>query len=87
MLNQRKNKRFSYKPRYQDSNTDRYRKESKDDLEAKWNAMKGNTNRRGSIFTSLPFLIIFLVTLFVLMYILEGYIKYNYHGTNKIHFN
>lgn len=75
MFNQRKNKRFSYKPRFKDSNSDNYREESKNDLEAKWNKMRGNTKRRGSILTSLPVLIIFLVSLFVLIYILNGYIK------------
>jgi len=71
LFNQRKNKRFSYKSRFQDSKE----KESKDDLEAKWNEMRGNIKRRGSILTSLPALIIMLVSLFVLIYILNGYIK------------
>ena len=71
MFNQRKNKRFSYKPRFQDSEE----KESKDDFEAKWNDIKGSNKRRGNILTSLPALISMLVSLFVLIYILEGYIK------------
>ena len=71
MFNQRKNKRFSYKPRFQDSKE----KESRDDLEAKWDEMRGNTKRRGNFFTSLPALIIILVALFVLIYVLNGYIK------------
>lgn len=71
LFNQRKNKRFSYKSRFKDS------KEmgSKGDLEAKWNEIKGNTKRRGNKLTSLPALIIILVSLFVLMYILNGYMK------------
>ena len=71
MFNQRKNKRFSYKSRFQDSDE----KKSKDDLEAKWNEIRGNTKRRGNILTSLPALIIILVSLFALIYILNGYIK------------
>ncbi len=71
MFNQRKNKRFTYKSRLQDSDN----RKSKDDLEAKWNEIKGNSKRRGNFLTSLPFLIIMLVLLFVLIYILEGYIK------------
>tara|TARA_Y100000815_G_scaffold72730_1_gene61462 strand:+ start:863 stop:1138 length:276 start_codon:yes stop_codon:yes gene_type:complete len=71
LFNQRKNKRFTYKPRFQDSDE----KESKDDFETKWNKAKESNKRRGNIFTSLPALIIMLVSLFVLMYILEGYIK------------
>lgn len=75
MFNQRKNKRFSYKPRFQDSETDNHREESKDDLERKWVEMKGNTNRKSNKLFSLPALIIMLIALFVLMYVLEGYIK------------
>jgi len=71
LFKQRKNKSFGYKPRFQDSNE----KESKDDFEANWNEIKKTTKRRGNIFTSLPVLIIMLVSLFVLIYILNGYIK------------
>ena len=75
MFNQRKNKRFSYRPRFQDSNSDNNREESKDDLGMKWNEIKGHTKRKGNKLFSLPALIIMLVSLFVLMYILEGYIN------------
>lgn len=71
MFNQRKNKRFTYKPRFQDSEE----KKSKNDFETKWNEVKGSTKRRGNVLTSLPALIIMLVSLFVLMYILNGYMK------------
>ncbi|MEO1029958.1 MAG: hypothetical protein AAFX55_01055 [Bacteroidota bacterium] len=71
MFNQRKNKRFSYKPRFQDSEEEK----SRERLEAKWDELRGNTKRRGNMFTSLPFLIVVLVALFVLIYILNGYIK------------
>lgn len=70
MFQQRKNKRFTYKSRLQDSEE----KESKADFETKWNEIKGNTKKRGNVFTSLPALIVMLVSLFVLLYILEGYI-------------
>ena len=75
MFNQRKNKRFSYKTRFQDSNPDSHREESKDDFETKWNEAKGVAKRKGNVFTSLPALIILLVSLFILIYILEGYMK------------
>lgn len=75
MFNQRKNKQFSYKPRFQDSNSDAHREESKDDLERKWLEIKGGNKRKGSKLFSLPALIMMLLALFVLMYILEGYIK------------
>ena len=71
MFKQRKNKRFTYKPRFQDSEE----KKSRDDLEAKWNDVKSSDNRRGKVVVSLPVLIILLVFIFVLIYVLEGYIK------------
>ncbi|OZV67613.1 hypothetical protein [Winogradskyella aurantia] len=71
MFKQRKHKRFNYKPRFQDSED--YK--SNTDFEARWNEAKGSVKRRGSIFTSLPALIVILLALFILMYILDGYIK------------
>jgi hypothetical protein len=71
LFQQRKNKRFTYKSRLQDSEE----KESKADFEAKWNEIKGNEKKRGNVFTSLPALLVILVSLFVLLYILEGYIN------------
>ncbi len=71
MFNQRKNKRFSYKTRFQDSK----KIESKDDFETKWNKANSSPRRKGNVLTSLSALIIILVSLFVLMYILNGYIK------------
>ena len=70
MFQQRKNKRFTYKSRLQDSEE----KKSKADFETKWNEIKNEGKKRGNIFTSLPVLIVLLVSLFVLLYILEGYI-------------
>lgn len=71
MFNQRKNKQFSYKPRFQDSEA----ASSKDDFERQWSTIKGETKRKGSKLFSLPALIVMLIFLFVLMYILESYIK------------
>lgn len=71
MFNQRKNKRFSYKSSLQDSKNI----ESKDDLKAKWNESKGDAKRKVNVFRSLVALMIALVSLFVLLYILEGYMK------------
>ncbi|WP_179346102.1 hypothetical protein [Winogradskyella ursingii] len=76
MFKQKKNRKFNYKPRFQDSNSENHREQkSKDDFEEKWNEIKKTTNRRGNIFTSLPVLIVMLISLFVLIYILNGYIK------------
>ncbi|MCA0153385.1 hypothetical protein [Winogradskyella vincentii] len=71
MYKQRKNKRFSYKPRFNDSSEEK----SKDSFEAKWNDARRETKRRGSFLTSLPALILMLVAIVVLMYILDGYMK------------
>jgi hypothetical protein len=71
LFNQRKNKRFSYKSRFQDSKDI----ELKRDLETKCNDAKDSTKHKGHTLTSLPALIILLVSLFVLIYILEGYMK------------
>lgn len=71
MFQQRRNKRFNYKSRLQDSD----KKKSNDDFEIKWNKAKENDKRKGNALTSLPALIIILVLIFVLMYILNGYMK------------
>lgn len=73
MFNQRKNKRFSYKSRFKDSNSYNDQEDLKHDMAAKWNEIRGNSKRRGSVIKSLPFLIIVLVGLFILIYILNGY--------------
>ena len=71
MFNQRKSKRFSYKSRFQTSEDS----ESKSELEEKWHDIRGTVKRRGNVLTSLPALIVMLVAIFVLIYILEGYIN------------
>lgn len=71
MFSQRKNKRFSYKPRLQDSK----KAELKGDVETKWKEARGGAKNKGNVFTSLPALILVLVALFVLIYILNGYMK------------
>ena len=70
MFNQRKNKRFSYNPHSNGLS----KKKSENDLEAKWNEIRGHTKRRGSILTSMPVLLIILGAIFVLIYILNRYI-------------
>lgn len=71
MFNQRQNRKFKYKTRFSESQKD----ESDKELKAKWAELRGNTNRKGNFLTSLPALILFLVMAFVLIYILNGYIK------------
>ncbi|MFD1063478.1 hypothetical protein ACFQ1Q_09495 [Winogradskyella litorisediminis] len=71
MFNQKPNRKFNYKTRFSESQ----RGESDKELKAKWAELRGNTKRKGNFLTSLPALIIFLVAVFVLIYILNGYIK------------
>lgn len=70
MFNQRKNKRFNYNPHSNGLN----KKKLDNELETKWNEMRGNTKRSGSILTSFPGLIIILGMIFVLIYVLNRYI-------------
>lgn len=69
LFKQRKNKSFNYRPRFQESN----KIETKEEFEAKWNEVKETTKRRGSIFTTLPGLLIMLVAILILMYVLNTY--------------
>lgn len=71
MFNQRQPRKFKYRSRLPDSKNS----DSKEELKAKWDAMRGNTNRKQSLLTSMPALIIFLICVMVLMYILNGYLK------------
>lgn len=71
MFNQQQPRRFKLKTRFSDSKD----AESSEQLRAKWEEMRGNTKRRGSVLTSFPVLIVFLVSVFVLIYILNGYLK------------
>lgn len=47
----------------------------KNSIKERWNAQRGNTKRKKSVLTSLPMLIVFLIAIFALFYVLEGYIK------------
>ncbi|MDG1660576.1 MAG: hypothetical protein P8H40_04270 [Winogradskyella sp.] len=71
MFNQRKPRRFNYKSRLQKPE----KTESHEELKVKWDEIRGKTIRKKSIFTSMPALILFLVSIFILIYILEVYIN------------
>ncbi|WP_431158555.1 hypothetical protein [Winogradskyella poriferorum] len=71
MFKQKKNKKFSYKPRFDETQNGK----STSNFEAKWNDARRETQRRGSFLTSLPALLVMLIAIIVLMYILEGYIN------------
>ena len=68
LFKQRKNKRFSYAPRHlkeKDNNTQ--------GLESQWREARKTNKRKRNIFTSLPFLALFLISVLVLLYILGRY--------------
>lgn len=71
MFNQRQPRRFNIKSRLPDSK----KTESREELKAKWEEMRGNGRKKNNFLTSLPMLVIFLVSVFVLIYILNGYIN------------
>jgi len=69
LFEQRKNKRFNYTPRHRHENEDN----SERSLESQWDEVKKTNKRKSSVFTTLPFLVLFLITVLVLLYILSRY--------------
>ncbi|SHG43070.1 hypothetical protein [Winogradskyella jejuensis] len=71
MFKQRKNKKFNYTPRFQNSEETK----SKDEFESKWDEVRQGSKRRGRVFSTLPVMIVMLIAVIILMYILNGYMK------------
>ena len=71
LFKQRKNKKFSYKPRFQNSESSL----NKEDFESKWGEIRQGSKKRGRVFSSLPVMLVMLIAVIVLMYILNGYMK------------
>lgn len=75
MFKQKKPRRFNYKPQYHKDG----KLEPEDDLQSRWEAIRDEvrhkTNRNVAKPLPLRTLLIMLVALFVVLYILEGYIK------------
>jgi type VI protein secretion system component VasF len=69
LFKQRKNKRFNYKPRFLKDEREKVEK----NLESQWQEIRASKKRKGSILTSLPFLVLFLIAVLVLFYILSQY--------------
>jgi len=65
----KKNKSFNYKPRFQDVPE----KNQPDDIQTKWQSLKGNRKRKRSFLTSPLFLVLFLIAILIVIYILSGY--------------
>ena len=69
VFKQRKNKRFNYTPRFQESE----KENSSEGFETKWSEVKQVNRRRSRGFKSLPVMIVMLIAVLILMYILNGY--------------
>lgn len=69
LFEQRKNKRFNYTPRHSQEQEN----ESVHSLESQWNEVKQANTRKSRKITSLPFLVLFLITILVVLYILSTY--------------
>jgi len=69
LFKQRKNRQFHYKPRFLKDDQEK----SEHSLKSQWQEVKTSSKRKRSIFTSLPFLVLFLITILVLLYILNQY--------------
>lgn len=70
LFKQRKIRTFNYTPRFQ-------KKEAKDEversLETHWKAVRASNKRKRNIFTSTPFLVLFLIAVLILLYVLNQY--------------
>ena len=71
MFKQRKNRKFNYKPRFQ--NSEELNEEK--NFETKWEEVRRDSKRRGRVFSTLPVMFVMLIAVIVLMYILNGYMK------------
>jgi type VI protein secretion system component VasF len=69
LFKQRKSRPFNYKPRFLKDE----REDLQQDLESHWKAVKASSKRKRNIFTSLPFLVLFLIAVLVLLYLLNQY--------------
>jgi hypothetical protein len=69
LFKQRKNKRFNYTPRHLKKDESQIGSS----LESQWEQVKASNKRKRSIFTSLPFLVLFLITVLIVLYLLNQY--------------
>jgi len=69
LFKQRPNKKFNYTPRYAKNGDDK----NSSSLESQWKGVKTSAKRKRIVFTSLPFLVLFLITVLIVLYILNQY--------------
>ena len=65
LFKQRKIRSFNY--------TSRFQKEEERNLETQWKAVRASNKRKRNIFTSMPFLVLFLIAVLILLYLLNQY--------------
>jgi len=69
LFKQRKIRTFNYTPRFQKEDT----KEVERSLETQWKEVRASNKRKSNIFTSMPFLVLFLIAVLILLYLLNQY--------------
>ena len=69
LFNQRRNKSFSYTPRHKKD----HEETPKEDLTSQWEGIRDASKRKKNIFTTLPYMVLFLIVVLVLLYILDRY--------------
>jgi len=69
IFKQRKNKQFSYKPKFQKNSTI----EDDSSFQNKWEELKKSRKRKSSILLSPMILVVFLIAIIILMYVLGRY--------------
>ena len=62
-------RRFNYKPRFQDNKTET----SNANIKAEWENLKQSRTRKKNFFSSPIFLVLFLITVLVVIYVLSQY--------------
>jgi len=69
LFKQRKNKTFRYIPKQKENQA--FLKNDK--LESQWQEIRKSSKRQKNIFTTLPFMVLFLITILIVFYILSRY--------------
>ncbi|MDX1277955.1 hypothetical protein [Oceanihabitans sediminis] len=69
LFNQRKNRKFNF-PSKQKREEELSQKES---LASQWDEIRSTSKRKGSVFSSLPVMVMFLIAVLILLYVLGSY--------------
>ena len=69
LFKQRKIRTFNYTPRFHKDEAN----EVERSLETQWKMVRASSKRKRNIFTSMPFLVLFLIAVLILLYVLNQY--------------